>query len=551
MRIILLVAAIALLLFSVAPVAAVVVDTFQGDEAFPSLQHYRDAFAGDRFLKVLLDSVMIATGGALFAVLLGVPYAFFIARVRTPLRGLFGGLYLLPLVLPPLLMAMGWTQFLRAAESRPAIPGPDSVLGGITGSAFLFGLAYFPFVTMFARKAFLDVGAGFEEAARVSTGPLRAFARVTLRLAWPSILAGALFAFLFAIADFSVVDYLSTVAPVKKSVRAYPFEAFTAWNNNINTADRRSAAALGLPLAALSLGLLAVIHGLVERGRVITVAAVHRRPAFVETGSRPAVQFALRAFGLLFLAATIVLSVGVPLGRLAYEASGGPGLSANVSETIFGAGNARLDLGRTVVFAAFAAGGMAVLATVLAHHAVRRGPRRLALVISASFLPLAFGPILFGAGLIRLWNQPFLQSEAGRNPVYDTGVLVVFMLIGKYLPFAIAAAATTMRRIDPGYEEAARIAGAQPGRRMLDVVVPLSMKGIVAGLVLGFVFSLRELDTNVLLTAGNRTVMMKIYTWVHVAHDAKVAALAIVITALIAVPFVLWSVFAARRGPAV
>jgi hypothetical protein len=41
--------------------------------------------------------------------------------------------------------------------------------------------------------------------------------------------------------------------------------------------------------------------------------------------------------------------------------------------------------------------------------------------------------------------------------------------------------------------------------------------------------------------------MMKIYTWVHIANDAKVAALSLVLVLLIALPFLLYSLVTARR----
>ena len=540
-----------LLLLCVLPVGVVLVDSFVGDSGL-TFAHYAAAFGHAHRWQILFDSLRIAGASTLFALLLGVPYAFFVTRVRTPLRGIFGGLYLLPLVLPPLLSAMGWTLFLRDVKDRPGFPGPDSMLGGISGCAFLFGLAYFPFVVLFAKKAFLEIGAGLEEAARISAGPVRAFVRVTLRLSVPAILAGALFVFLFALADFSVVDYLSTVAPVKDSVRAYPFEAFSAWGKNFEqVAGRREAAALGLPLAALSIGLLLLTYLLVRKGQSVTVVSGHIRPGFVEDRSSRATRLTLRIGGFLFLSAVILLAVGIPIGRIFKEAIGrNHDLIGNLRRTLYDPGNARVDLGHSLVYSAIAAFAMTLLATVLGHHMVRRGPRREALILTLAFLPLAFGPIMFGAGLMRTWNHPFLELPSGRNPIYDTSVVVVFMLVGKYLPFALAAVTTTMRRIDPGYEEAAAVAGVGWLRRMLDIVAPLAGRGIVAGLVLGFVFSLRELDTIVLLTAGNRTVMMKIYTMVHIAHDSDVASLSILLVALIAIPFLIWSVLATRKSRA-
>lgn len=538
---------ILLLLFCVVPVAVVFVDSFVGAGGL-TFAHYRQAFSRPDTWTVLGDSALIAGASTLFALLIGVPYAFFVTRVRIPLRSVFGGLYVLPLVLPPLLSVMGWSQFLMSLADDPGAAGPIRLISGIRGVATLFAFAYFPFVVLFAKKAFLEIGAGMEEAARMSHGPLRAFFRITLRLSVPTILAGALFVFLFSISDFSVVDYVSTVLPVDQTVTAYPFRAFAAWNQNFkDSIGQREAAALGLPLAVIGVGLLVGIHWLVRRGRSVTIVSGHVRPGFVEDQSRPATRWLLRIGGLLFVTVVIALSVGVPVGRIVHEAMGRDGrLLTHLKEALFEPGNARIDLGHSLIWSALSAIGMALLATVLAHHMVRRGPRREALVMTLSFLPLAFGPIMFGSGLIRTWNHSFL--EIGRfNLIYDTPVVVFFMMIGKYLPFALAAVASTMRRVDPGYEEAAAVSGVPYLRRMVEIVGPLAARGILVGVVLGFVFSLRELDTAVIIASANRSVMMKIYTWVHIARDTNVASLSLILILLIAIPFLLWSVLSTRR----
>ena len=79
--------------------------------------------------------------------------------------------------------------------------------------------------------------------------------------------------------------------------------------------------------------------------------------------------------------------------------------------------------------------------------------------MTLAMLPLAFGPIMYGAGLMRTWNQAWLEV-GGHNFIYDEWVMVVLLLVGKYLPFALAAVASSMRRLDPGYEEAAAVSGA-------------------------------------------------------------------------------------------
>jgi iron(III) transport system permease protein len=552
MRATLVVGFLLFLLLSVVPVVLVTGDSFLSEAGGLTLRHYREAFTPSSHWKALYESLLIAGAATLFALFLGVPYALFSTRVRVPGRSVFSALYVLPLVLPPLLMSMGWSQFLDGAERVLDAPALGEFLGGIKGAAFLLGLAYFPFVTLFARKAFLEIGAGFEDAARIHTGPLRTFLRITLPLALPTVLAGALFVFLFSLSNFSVVDYLSFLQGLKVKVSTYAFVQFGAWKTSIDpTIGRREAEALGTPVALLAVALLLLILWLHRKGAYTSVTSGHVRPGFLEDQRSRWSRVLLRSGGFLFMALVLLLSVGVPVGRLVHDAMGRNGdLIGNLQLALgsegMGAGNGLPDLLNSLKYAVFAAVGMTVLATVLGHHMVRRGPRREALVLCLSFLPLAIGGIAFGAGLIRTWNHRWL--EIGRfNHVYETGVIVVLMLIGKYLPFALAAVVSSLKRVDPGLEDAAAVAGVRPMRRLLRIVVPLAGKGIAAGFVLGFVFSMRELDTMSILRAGDATLMKKIYQWVHFGVGPNEASLSLVLIGVIALPLILYVLLTARR----
>jgi len=548
-----------LILTAVAPVAIVVCDSFIASDGGLTLDHYFRAFGPLYRLKLLANSFLIASLATVIALALGVPYAFFCTRVKTPLRGLFSALYILPLVLPPLLMIMSWSAFLLSLREESTGTGPASLLGGIRGIAFILGISYFPFIVLFARKAFREIGAGLEEAARMSAGPLTAFVKVTLRLSAPAIFAGALFVFLFSIADFSVTDYVSIVADTEGTVRAYPFEAFQIYGNNFTDAKlgRREGAALGLPLALMCIGLLLAIMWLIRKDRHVTITSGHVRPTDIEARSSLGTKVAFRTVGFLFLSGTLLLSVIVPVGWIGRSAmiegpgrdggtAMGAGLIANLRQTLLDPGNALPDVGNSLTFSAISALVMVLIAAVLAHHMVRAGPRRETLVMTLAFLPLAFGPIMFGAGLIRMWNQPFLEINRV-NPIYNGIFIVILMLVGKYLPFALAAVGSSVRRVDRRYEDVAAVSGAGWGRRMTEIVAPLTIPGLVGGFVLAFVFCMRELDTMAMLSEGNRAVILKIYRWVHFFRDEWVWSLCLVLIVLIGLPFLLYVLLLSRR----
>jgi iron(III) transport system permease protein len=476
--------------------------------------------------KLLGNSAAIAAIAAVVALLLGVPFALLIARTDAPGRGLLGSLYAAPLVLPPLLVAFAWT-FLPGFQPPPKTVAdePSSWGGAIAAvrAGFLLGLCYFPLVVLFARRALSRVPASLEEAARLAGGPRLALKRVTLPLAAPGILAGALFVFLFALNDFSLVDYLNFVRPTADRISVYPYESFTAWTK---AQGESVATALGAPLALLGVLLLFGIQRLVGRAERASLTGDFRAPT----------PWRLGGWGRVASAAAVVLlvvAVGFPIVGLALKA-GGLDTYRNVWQLRVGPTTASNEVMWTLWFALGAAVLALPLAFVLGHHAART---RKFVWVALAILPLAVPPIFLGAGYLKLLNDPAF-TLGGRNPFLDQDgprLGSMFLLVAKYVPFAIVALWAAFLEIDPRLEEAAASAGVRPLDRALGILVPLAKPALVLGFLLVFVLALREIDTIVLLSSD--TVMRRIYTMVHYQRDAEVAALCIVLVVIEALPF--------------
>ncbi|AWO75799.1 ABC transporter permease [Geobacillus thermoleovorans] len=80
---------------------------------------------------------------------------------------------------------------------------------------------------------------------------------------------------------------------------------------------------------------------------------------------------------------------------------------------------------------------------------------------------------------------------------------VVIGLSNAYLPFMILSVATSLYNIDPSLEKAAAILGAGPFRSFLSVTLPLSLPGIVSGVVLVFSMSMSAYVTPALMGGAN------------------------------------------------
>lgn len=460
-------------------------------------------------------TALYGLGVAACALVLGVPFGFLTARTDMPLASVLRPLGVVPLFLPPMMLAMVWTA---VAEMR-----------GAPAAYFVSTLSTFPLVAVFAARAFERIDGRLEDAARLAGGT-KAVLRATLPLALPPALCGACLAFVFTINDFSVPDYVSWLGLPKFSV--YADSIYATWR--IDASPGR-AVAMALPLVAMTLLMLLPALALRRRGALASIVPDFRAPAPIALG-----RWRWPAF--VFCAGLLSLGAFVPLGRLLWEAGGGPkGWSTNELAAAFSMAleRSRGDVRNSVVSALVTASACVALGLVLGHalERARRGRSLEPLLV----LPLAVPAVLFGIGIIVLWNRDATAA------LYDSNALVSVLLTGRFVVFAALITAGAVASLDPSLEDAARMAGAGPVARLARIVAPALRSSLAGGFVLVFVLALRELDATLLVPAANHTAMFRIFNQIHFGRDAFVAALALLLVFLIVLPGLLWSLFARKR----
>jgi molybdate transport system permease protein len=167
-------------------------------------------------LGLSLKVALWATG---LNLIFGVAAGYTLARHRFPGRELVDSILLLPMVLPPtvlgyyLLVVIGRRGWLGGwLEHQFGI----NLIFTWQGAVLAATVVAFPFVCKSARAAFESVDPQFEEAAKVlGLGAPAIFFRVTLPLAWRSILAGVLLAFARALGEFGATLMVAGSIPGK------------------------------------------------------------------------------------------------------------------------------------------------------------------------------------------------------------------------------------------------------------------------------------------------------------------------------------------------
>ncbi len=153
-------------------------------------------------------------------------------------------------------------------------------------------------------------------------------------------------------------------------------------------------------------------------------------------------------------------------------------------------------------------------------------------------MPLAVPPVTVGfLLLLALGREGPLGRLLGMDIVFTWVAAAAAAAIVSF-PLVVRAAMVAMAGVDERLEMSARSLGAGPLRVFFTVTVPLAYRGILAGLLLGFVRALSEFGATITV-AGNipgktQTLPLAIYTSIQVRDDFRAGALVGVSIALAA-----------------
>ncbi|WP_368345879.1 molybdate ABC transporter permease subunit [Pelagovum sp. HNIBRBA483] len=211
-----------------------------------------------------LEAVRLSLKVAVWATVLALPVAFFLAyaltRWRFPGRGALNVLVHLPLVMPP--VVTGYLLLLAFGRRGPIGEWLESLFGFVlafrwTGAVLAAALMGLPLVVRAMRLALEAVDPKLEAAAgTLGAGPLRVFFTITLPLALPGVLSGAVLGFAKAMGEFGAT--ITFVSNIPGETQTIPLAVNTLL-------EVPGAEPLALRLAVVSILISAVAIWLSER----------------------------------------------------------------------------------------------------------------------------------------------------------------------------------------------------------------------------------------------------------------------------------------------
>jgi iron(III) transport system permease protein len=492
--------------------------------------NYIAAYGRARYVESLVNSLLLATETSLISVVFATPMAWAISRTNMPAKGLVWALVFGAFILPPYLGAIGW--ILLAGPNAGFVNVVWRWLTGATdplvnvytfqGLAFVMAFQSFPLIFIFVKSALDLVSSELEDAANIlGAGTWKTMWKVTLPMAFPSIVGGAIIVFLETVALFGTPALIGIPARINTATTQL-------WQFFESPVRVEVAAAYSIPLLLITLAMVGAQRWFLHRKGFIaqTGKGGERRP--IEFGAG---RFVLLAWCLAIGLVSVVMPALVLLEASFARAWGrGPSLSnltiANYRFLIFEHETALSSIWNTLWYSGASATLAAVLALLVAYIISRRLVRFAPVLGFLAMAPFVIPGIVMAIGFYAAFARPPFA-------LYGTAAIIILAFTARFLPIAFASSSAAMSTLHPEMEEAARILGCGRLRTIARITAPLLKKSLMGGWLVVFIVATRELSAAIFLVGPNtRTMAVLLYDLSEAGNFEVVAALGFILLAI-------------------
>ena len=527
-NVILLLFGIVLTFSTVAPIVAIVQDTFKihvgtidqhltGKTEGYTLVNYIDLFtsrlAKTNLWKPLLNTVLLAIFTCTISILFGGLFAFLVTRTNMKYKKYLSSIFIFPYIMPQWTLAVVWQHMFYSNKVTGTSDGllaslfhinmPHWWCLGLFPSAVVLGLHYAPFAYILIGGIFKNMDANLEEAATILDTPKwKIMGRITLPMVRPAILSTILLVFGNAVGSYPVPHYLNLTTLSTKYI-------------SMNSSYTGEASIIAIIMMIFGVIILSLNQrSLKSRKNYTTVTGKSGQLTKINIGKAgryvvgiifiivtfftsiwPILLFALETFlpnsgdySFLYTGNLNNLTTKWWLTRENVTENGMYGQNGILyNSTIWHAFRGTLLL---AVVCALIAG---TIGTLIGYAVSKNRRSKWAnYVNNVAFLPYLMPSLAVGAAFFILFSNEHVN-------LFNTYTLLVIAGVVKYIPFASRSSLNSMLQLSGELEEAAVIMNASWIRRMTRIIIPIQKTSIISGYLLPFMTCLRELSLFLLL----------------------------------------------------
>ena len=527
-NVILLLMGIVLTITTVAPIVAIVQDTFKihpgtidaylaGTSQGYTLVNYTDLFtsplAKANLWAPLLNTVLLSVGSCIVAILFGGVFAFLITRTNLSCRKYLSSIFIFPYIMPQWTLAVVWQNLFNSNAVTGTSNGLLTSLfnvqmplwwcKGLFPSLIVLGMHYAPFAYILIGGIFRNMDANLEEAATILDTPKwKTMFRITLPMVKPAILSTILLVFGSSMGSYPVPHYLGLAPLSPKYV-------------SMNSKYTGEASILAIIMMIFGVAIMLLNQrSLKSRKNYTTVTGKSGQISKINLGRTGRVVIAviliiITFFTSIFPIISFAFETFLPNpGDYSFLYTGDANnlttkwwvTSENVTEN--GMYGQKGILYNNTIWTAFK-GTMLVsvscaliagtIGTLIGYAVSKNRRSRWAnYVNSVAFLPYLMPSIAVGVAFFILFSNQYFN-------LFNTYALLIIAGTIKYIPFASRSSLNSMLQLSGEIEEAAVIQDVPWIKRMTRIIIPIQKSSIISGYLLPFMTCLRELSLFMLL----------------------------------------------------
>ena len=531
-NVILVLLGIVLTVTTVAPIVAIVEDTFKihagtidahltkqttGWTVVNYIDLFTSKLAKSNLWKPLWNTVLLSVGTCVVSILYGGIFAFLITRTNLAWRQYLSSIFIFPYIMPQWTLAVVWQNLFYSTKITGTSDGllaslfhiymPKWFCQGLFPSLMVLGLHYAPFAYILIGGIFRNMDANLEEAATILDTPKhRIMFRITLPMVKPAILSTILLVFGSAMGSYPVPHYMQLTTLSTKYV-------------SMNSKYTGEASILAIIMMVFGIAIMLLNQlSLTSRKSYTTVTGKSGQISKINLGAAKYVLAIILVILTFFTSIFPIISFAFETflpnpGDYSFLYTGNVNnlttkwwlTSENVTEQgMYGQKgilyNAEIwkAFGGTLWVSVCCALVAGTIGTLVGYAVAKQRRSKWAnYVNSVAFLPYLMPSIAVGAALFVLFS-----SESVRLYNTYTGLIVAGTI--KYIPFASRSSLNSMLQLSGEIEEAAIIQDIPWIKRMTRIIIPIQKSSIISGYLLPFMTCLRELSLFMLLCGQSR-----------------------------------------------
>jgi len=426
--------------------------------------------------QVLKNTAILLFMVTIIAGTVGTGLAWVTSMYRFPGQRFFSWALMLPLAIPAYVLAfvtVGIVDFsgplqtgLRDFGINTAIPSVRNVWG----AGLVLSLAFYPYVYLLARQAFLSQGRRAIEAGQMlGLSRRRVFFRLALPQALPWIIGGLLLASMETLADFGAVSVFN--------VDTFTTAIYKAWFGffSLTTAAQ---------LAALLIGVVFIVVLFEQYWQA-------KRGSSITQGSNQRFEVSKPAKIAMTLLCTFIFAIAflIPFLQLIYWTALNFRQDFDARYIDF-VTNSLMIAGMTTLFIAF----LAIIITWIKRQYPDKSTKLMTTLANLGYV--VPGTVLaVGIFIPIAWidNQMIAFGLTSHQILSGSVVVMLLALSTRFMTVSFQPVDRQLQRLTVNQEAAAKLLSDSPYQRWRHVMLPVLSPGVLTALLMGFVEVMKEM----------------------------------------------------------